>query len=246
MKKANWFILFLVLASLGALIAVGCGVTAKSAETGEPTSLPFMAGFFSYPMIYLISGEVDISNFFFYATGEAVTSATVIVSNETTGVSTALAYSASHLAYNLPTGVYDFPHGTGESVSLRIQTADGKTISGSPTATPNSSYRVITPASGASVALPFDVTWEVTAGTSPATHSWLYVYQWGATPEGYQVFLPASQTSYQITSSHISGTGNYSVMVWPVNAMTVTGARSGSVAYVGSVATSTGRSISIH
>lgn len=227
MKKGLlWFLAALIIIPIVAIIS-GC----SSSGGGGGGGGPMIGAFFSFPYVYVLkTGTNQFSNYLQPFTGEAITDATIIVSNETTGYYTNCVYNAFHQYYNASSELF---HGTGESVTVRVKSSAGN-VTGGPAVTPNSYSFIASPLGGDTVSVPFTISWQVSAESSPASHVWLKVYTFG-TPEGYQIVLPIATTSYQITSAMIAGKGSYYISVYPVNAMSFTGAADGSVGYVGSV-----------
>jgi len=224
MKKISFLALVALFVIPVVTIIAGC----SSSGGGGGGGGPMIGAFFSFPNVYVLkTGTNQFFNYLQPFTGEAITDATVIVSNETTGYYTNCVYNSFHQYYIASAELFN---GTGESVSVKVVSSAGN-VTGGPTVTPNS-YTFITAPLGP-VSVPFTVSWLVSAESSPASHVWLKVYTFG-TPEGYQIVLPVATTSYQITSAMITGKGNYYLSVYPVNTMTFTGAADGSVGYVGS------------
>jgi len=226
MKKLALYLALLAFVCLStvALIA-GCEVVV--APQGE---VYIIIGWFSFPVIYITDGSANFSNPWNPVTGTSVTNATVIVSNETTGVTREAVYSAANGYY---TPAQELLHSAGQSVSLSIKTTS-ETVTGSATTTPDPVYANLSPASNATATLPFTVSWEVTQGTYEATHSWLSVRgTTTAETNNYQVVVPRSQKSVTLTSSQIAAGSNYYISVFGVNVMSLSGAKSGSVVYVG-------------
>lgn len=232
MGRVKVFGLLAVALLMVGVIAAGCSTTSSS---GGGIGV---LGYFSYPNFTVMKnmsvnhhaiggGNEDV------ATGEVVTDATVTVKNDTTGVSTVAAYNAIHGSY-----MTQLDHSTGESVSVTI-VADGTTITGASTATPNSSYTISSPTSGATASLPVTVTWQV-SGSQAATHTMVNfgVYQSQTTWESYWEVVPISQTSYTIDSSKMGMAGQCYVYIYGVSSMGLSNAASGSMAYVGSTGTS--------
>jgi len=232
-----------LLAVLALIQVVGCTGAKEAAYPGSSQLSVF--SMFSQPMIQVIKDGVNqFSNTLYYGqafTGEAVTTAEVTVSNETTGVSTTCAYVGSGVYYSAS----QLNHGTGESVSTTVKLGS-TTMKGGPTVTPNSSVAITSPASSA-VTMPFTVTWTPTAGSSPAGHVWFAVYRYGtATPEIYQTLVPFSQTSFTVTSSMISGKGTAIISAYPVNKMSFTGAADNSFGVVGSTSNGSSATVTIN
>jgi hypothetical protein len=125
-------------------------------------------------------------------------------------------------------------------------TAKSQTITGNKTTTPNQGFANLSPSSGA-VTRPFTISWTVPSATQPASHAWVFVSHNSDNKKSYQVVVPISQTSVQITSDHIDA-GSYFVGVYGVNSMSLDGARDGSISYVGSTDTgaATGQAITVN
>lgn len=220
-----------VLVLLGVfLVPTGCEIVRTS--SGEY----IIVGFFSFPTVYVTKdGSANFKSASDPVTGTDIKDAVVTVTNTTTGVSTTAAYTAPTAPATR--GFYisraNLAHTTGQSVSLRVE-ADGKIITGSATKTPSQSYTSVSPSSGA-VTRPFPISWTVTSTTEAATHTWVTVHHASDPPKSYQVVVPISQTSIQITAQDI-GPGSYTVGVYGINSMSLTGAKDGSIVYVGSEA----------
>lgn len=206
-----------------ALLFVGVIFLVSCSTTGGGGGGIFVIGSFSWPQFALFrDGSINFSNPVSSITGEAISGATVTVSNETTGASATLTYrgNGGYSVSNI------FPHVAGESVSVNITTTD-ETITGGPTVTPDPIYSNLSPYMFAT--LPFTASWEVTQGSFEATHTRFII---SSSTEGYQAVVPNSQTSIQITSAEVSA-GNYAIMAFGVNPMNLSGAASGSICYVG-------------
>ena len=228
MKKLAIGLVMLLVAAFSLALIFGCGGAKEAAYPGS--SQPSIFSMFSQPSVWVYNNGIDqFSNAFAPFSGEAVVSAEVLVSNETTGVSTSAAYVGGGIYY----AISQLVHGTGESVSTIVNYA-GTTMKGGPTVTPNSKVVITSPTSAASVEVPFTVSWTTTDGSSPAAYTWFYIGTYYPTPEAYQVLLPFSQTSFQVTASQITGKGNYVIWVFPINKMSFTGAASNSYGLVGS------------
>ena len=227
MKKLALYLALLAFVCLStvALIA-GCEVVV--APQGE---VYIIIGWFSFPVIYITDGSANFSNPWNPVTGTSVTNATVIVSNETTGVTREAVYSAANGYY---TPAQELLHSAGQSVSLSIRTTS-ESITGSATVTPDPAFSSLSQASNSTVTLPFTVSWEVSQGTYEASRAWLSITSLTTTAEtsNYQVVVPISQKSVTLTSSQIAAGSNYYIRVFGVNVMSLGGAKSGSVVYVG-------------
>lgn len=233
----NFWLASLMLLLLVMTVMSGC---TTSSTPGPVTMLDHVAAFFSWPYVIILkNATAQPNNYWIPISGEAVTNAVVTVANSTTGVSTTCAYNATSQAY---IALSALNHVTGESVTLNI-THDGQTITGGPTTTPDTSASISSPASNATVSRPFDISWTVNSGASAATHVWITLHN---SMEGYQVFLPITTTTYQITSAMIPTAGNYVLNVYPVNMMTLTGAASGSFCVVGSVNWNFSRQVTVN
>lgn len=228
MKIFNKVISILILISLLAFSTIGCqGTTAEE----EALVLLYVMGFFSYPSIYLSDGTSNISDPNNPITGTPVTNATVVVSNETTGVSKTAVWNSS-LSYYRPEE--ELIHTAGQQVSLSIQTTN-ETVTGDPAITPDPTYTSLSPSSSATVSLPFTISWEATQGTYEATYSKVWIVNNSSTnaASNHQEIVPIAQESIEITSSDITASGTYTIGVSGVNLMTLNDAKSGSVVYVG-------------
>jgi hypothetical protein len=231
------FLAALLIIPMGAIIA-GCSSSGSSGGGGGP----MIGAFFSLPQVAVVKNGVNqFSNGLQPFTGEAVTDATVVVSNSNTSQSVGCVYNPVHMTYM---ATRELSHGTGESVALHVTSSIGD-VSGGPTVTPNSYSFIAAPAASATVSVPFTISWLISAESSPASHVWLTVSSYGITPESYWAVLPVATTAYQITSSMITGKGSYYISVTPVNPMSLTGAAAGSVGYVGSVKSSPGVPVTI-
>lgn len=238
MGKNKAVIGLLAVMMLAAFTILGCTTTGGG---GTPLARFSVVTYFSYPTIYLVAnGSVDLTNYWVPVTGEVIKDAVVTVKNETTGLSTVAVWVEPHQAYNTTA---EFPHVSGESVSLRIE-ASGEVLTGGPTVTPNSYVFVTSPLSGATVSVPFTVEWLVSAESYPASHVVLTVYTY-TTSEALVTMVPLSTTSYTVTAADISGTGSYYVQVFPVNQMAISNATSDSIGFVGSVNSGPGFPITI-
>jgi hypothetical protein len=233
-----------------ALLFVGVMILASCSTTsGGGGGTIYVLGAFSTPLVWLTDGGPNFDNPFNPVTGNDISNAAIVASNETTGAFSILTWITPAQS-EAPNGHYESPsglsHGTGESVSLRIVTAD-ETITGGPTTTPDTSSYIVTPAPGITTSLPLTVTWEVVNQNSNATHCWFSIFGADANNEddGHQEVLPISTKSYTVTSAHITQTGNYDISVTPVNVMSFTGAKTGSVAYVGTLGNTMDRSVLI-
>ncbi|MEA3494019.1 MAG: hypothetical protein U9R38_06500 [Candidatus Margulisiibacteriota bacterium] len=230
MKKYVYFLAGITLIVVSVAFLASCSSTSSGGGGGAEISV---LGEFSYPNIYVTDGDVDFSNYSEPINGNDVSDAIVTVSNETTGVSTVLAWRAGNpMQHGYYGGLQALAHGTGEKVSLRIETASGGTVTGDPTETSDSTISYTGPASGAYVHIPFTITWDFTAGTNPASHVWLQLYSVSTLNEGHQVVLPNTTTSLNITSAEVNSSGSYVINIEPVTSMTINGAKAGSVAYV--------------
>lgn len=211
---------------LFSLVLYGC-----MQAVSTPGGYVYVEGWFSYPVIYLTDGGSNFSNPNSPVTGTALSNATVIVSNETTGVSTPAVWNASNGYY---TPLTQLNHTAGQSVSLSITTTS-ESIRGAATVTPDPTYANLIPLTGTTVRLPFSITWEVTQGTYETTHTWIVISSSTSTNAAYnyQTVIPISQKSLQITNANISAESGYSISLFGVNVMSLTGAKSGSVVYVG-------------
>lgn len=239
MKRIKDIILVFTLISIAGFFLISCGMTHVSSGYG-------VYGENSYPSYFITDGDVDYSNPFNPMTGTDVTDATVVVSNETTGVSTTLAWVPA--SGNMKRGSYggyqqELLHDAGERISVRIEAGDD-IVTGGPTVTPNSNVTLVAPAHNSFVTLPTTISWTVTSGTYPATHAFVTVQAIDGSV-GYLTVVPISQTSFQLTSEHISTPGTYWVTVWPINRMDLTGAKEGSVSYVKSTILSYSHTITI-
>lgn len=230
MKNKNYFVFFIFLILACAIFIVSCAVVAQQL-IDEEMGRSNVYGYFSWPTIYITDTASTYTNPISPASGNPITNATVIVSNETTGVSTFAAYNATTHYYTVSENL---PHVVGQKVSLSIKTTN-ETITGAATSTSNPTYSNLFPGNNSSITLPFNISWEVTQGTAEAANTWVIVY--GPTTseaQNYQEVVPISQKSLQITSSKIKTAGkNFSITVFGVNSMTLTNAKSGSKVYVG-------------
>lgn len=240
MKK---WLLGLALLVVGGVLIVSCSTSTGGGGT------TYVLGAFSTPVVWLTDGGPNFDDPFNPVTGNDISNAAIVASNETTGAFSILTWITPAQS-EAPNGHYESPsgllHGTGESVSLRIVTAD-ETITGGPTTTPDTSSYVVTPAPGTTTGLPLTITWEVVNQNSNATHCWFSIFgeDTGNEDDGHQQVLPISTKSYNVTSAHITQTGNYTISITPVNVMSFNNAKTGSVAYVGTVGNTMDRSVMI-
>lgn len=208
----------------------GCGPFRTPDEIIEAAMGMHVDGHYSWPVIYLTDGGSNFSNPNNPVTGNPITNATVTVSNETTGISRVASYDATARSYTVSS---ELPHAAGQKVSLTIKTTN-EAILGSATATPNPTYSNLNIVNNSTVSRPFTVSWEVTQGTSEATHTWVIIY--GSTTseaKNYQEVIPISQKSVEINASKIkTGGNNFQVVVFGINSMQLKGAKSGSAVYV--------------
>jgi hypothetical protein len=243
MKRIKDVALLLALVSIAGFLLISCCARTVQGPIGFRLSV---YSEFSFPSIFLTDGDVDYSNPFNPMTGTDVTGATVVVSNETTGVSTTLTWVPA--SGNMQRGSYggyqqELPHDAGESVSLRIEAGED-VVTGGPTITPNSSAALVTPAHNSFVTLPTTISWTIITNTFPATHAFVTVQAQDGSV-GYLTVVPINQTSFELTSEHISAPGIYWVTVWPINQMNLTDAKNGSVGYVKSTTLSYSHTVTI-
>lgn len=183
--------------------------------------------------VYLTDGSPNYTSIMNPVTGNDISGATVILSNETTGISTVGAYTSypAYSAHSMYAGV--FQHLAHENVSVKIQ-KDAQTIIGATTMTPTAEYSNLTPTGDTTVQLPFKISWEVTSGTDAPTHTLVYLrHKDPITDEAknYQELIPFSQTSFEVTSAKLQP-GEYMILLRAVRTMSFTGAKSGSLGYV--------------
>jgi hypothetical protein len=242
MKRIKDLVLVIALVSVAGFLLVSCAMTHVS------SSRYGVYGENSFPSYFVTDGEVDYSNPFNPMTGTDVTNATVVVSNETTGVSTTLTWVPA--SGNMQRGSYggyqqELPHDAGESVSVRIEAGED-VITGGPTVTPNSTVTLTAPGNNMTYYsnIPISVEWTVALGTYPATHCFVTIQAIDGSI-GYLTVVPLDQLSYALAPEHFSTLGTYWVTVWPINVMELNGAKEGSVAYVKSTEISYSHQITI-
>ncbi len=224
MKKVVLFVSLFCILALG-FFQINC----TTSSDGEYLIL----WYFSHPYVFVTDGAANFSNPNDPVTGTDITGATVTLTNDTTGVSSSTAYTTGTVR-NSYQNADGFSHSAGESVSISV-VKGSKSYPSSSTVTPISYHSSLVPIESATVTLPFNITWTVTQGAYPCTHTWVQITDYnGATDatKNYQVVVPVSEKSLQITSSNIVA-GTYSILVWGVNPMTMSGgAKAGSVGYV--------------
>ena len=138
MKRIRDLVLFAIVISLGGLFLVSCGTSGG----GGGTSYSVLGELNFMRMIAIVkNGSIDLSNFQMPITGEVVSTATVTVSNETTGSSVVLSFSSTYHWYSVPTA---FVMNYGDQISVKIE-IDGETITGGPTVVPNAVFSNLGP-----------------------------------------------------------------------------------------------------
>lgn len=222
-------------ALLGTLALQGGGCLTPVGEGGsDPGRLVLIAGYFSFPIIYVTeSGSSNFSNVLNPVSGTDITNATVEVTNVTTNVTTTCAHTkptapATNGHYTV---AKDFPHTSGQKISLQV-TSGSAVIKGSATTTSNQTYSNFSPSSG-TVTRPFTISWQTGTVTQEASHTWVFLNHSSDVSKSYQVVVPLSQKSIEVTDKHI-GAGTYFMSVFGINSMALSGAKSGSFIYIGS------------
>ncbi|MBN2325007.1 MAG: hypothetical protein JXQ30_14855 [Spirochaetes bacterium] len=197
MKKGS---LLLAFTSIVIAVIVTAAVIISCAAGGEDTEITGLVLFSGHVLAWLSSGgsinHDDFQNPI--SGGTDITDAAIVITNEDQDHSIPLTYVAGGFGDGI--GVYielqEFPYTAGEKVSASITSGDTH-YTGASTQIPDSSTTTIYPEENDNEQ-PFFLTWEVTAGDFPATHTIVQIMHDDPYFNKWYV-LPITQTSYEIS-----------------------------------------------